>query len=679
MALSVTSRSPSNQSAETGIHEPPQKRGKLSFGKNERQIQAIQHVDGPVIVCAGPGSGKTSVIVERIKYLVQEQQIPPQQIIALTFTRKAVREMKERLKKDGFTSLSIRTFHSLAFHILKRCGKGFEVCDEEKSKTLLKESFEKCFSRQKQGSFRELPKMENTPKERNRVFRQISLAKSDGGMPSGLVAKKVAEIYQDTLRENNLVDQDGFIPLALQVLQETQKALQKCHETWTHFLVDEFQDTNSTQMKLIQLLSRHTRNLFVVGDPQQSIYRFRGAQPGIFGQFKQEYVCHPIHLELNYRCSEPILSVAQSLIEGMEEVNVQLCDRKGGDPVSVYRAASPEAEAQFVIEEIKNRIRSIPPKEIAILYRNNFQSEPFTTSCHAEGIHYKLKKSSDSDEEEFYQKDEIQAALHLLQFAVDLHHSKDVLKTATSFEKAAKSLKVLSDPRLCELLSAFKERQKQSIQAKAFFGSKCIDIVEFCKLLLKSKCSGFALNKNEKEKIDDFINCFLPVQVLPEQNAAEALHKVLEATSYKAALQKRYPEHFKERIENLDTLLKKVEEENVSELLYPDEGHIRMMTIHSAKGLEFQVVFLVGLEQGVLPNRNAETEEELNEEKRIFYVGMTRAKDKLYLTHCRMRGDPELSRGGQFDPLGDEWVELEREEQTPSPFLPQPGPFVELL
>ena len=597
---------------------------------NEEQVKAVTAPEGPVLVIAGAGSGKTRVLTYRIAYLL-EQGISPYNILAVTFTNKAAGEMKERLSRllgEVFYDMWVGTFHSTGLKILKIDGgylgidKNFLVFDETDSLGLVK----KAISLLNLDSKRYAPKVLKT---------RIDDLKMKGIDPQEFIGgarffydKKVGEVYEKyetLLKEANGVDFAGLLMNTVRLFEDFPDVLSRWQERFKFILVDEYQDINDMQYRFIKLLADRYKNIFVVGDPDQSIYSFRGANIRNILNFERDFPqAYVIKLKNNYRSTQTIIEASKFLIRNNKgRIDKELVSvGEEGDPIFLFQAKDAQDEAEFVAEEIENLIREreYVNKDFAVLYRTNFQSRAFEEAFLRHGIPFKIIGGVG-----FYRRKEIKDLLSYLRFIVNPQDSVSLQRITGITDKTFAKV----SPYIPQIAEA--ENYKEEID----------------------KIKGVA--KTTKNKL---INAFeLREKVIPHvegERVFPVVDMVIKESGYLDILKK--DDMYEMRLENIQEFLRACREfdrkergdlylflEEIS--LYTDldvmeegEDVVPIMTFHSSKGLEFRVVFIVGAEEGLIPHsRSIESIDELEEERRLFYVAMTRAQELLYITYAFRR------------------------------------------
>ena len=606
---------------------------------NPAQKEAVFYTEGPLLVLAGAGSGKTRVLTHRVVYLIEEKGINPWNIMAITFTNKAAGEMRERVDKlvsFGAESVWVSTFHSSCVRILRRhiealgYSSDFTIYDSDDQKTLMKQVLKK------------LDVDTKLYKERS-MLGQISSAKDQLITPeemelnagSDIRQKKTAQIYkayQDELKKNNALDFDDLIVKTVELFENNPEVLNYYQERFRYIMVDEYQDTNYAQFKLVSLLAKKYRNLCVVGDDDQSIYKFRGADVRNILDFEEAFPgAKVIKLEQNYRSTQNILNAANEVIRhNRDRKSKTLWTANGeGGLVKVRQYNTAEEEADAIARSMRNTGR--PWKEIAVLYRTNAQSRLLEERCIAHNIPYRLVGGVN-----FYQRKEIKdilAYLKTIANGVDdlaVQRIVNVPKRGIGATTLGR-VTVFASEHGMSLYDALKESRMVPGIGKAV-----------------GKIGGFI------EQIENFKRLEKEGYTIKELIGA-----ILEDTGYQKELEADGEVEAQTRMENIEELINKaVSYENESEApnlgefleevalvadidrMDDSEERVTLMTLHSAKGLEFPLVYLAGMEDGLFPGMmaiSADDRSELEEERRLCYVGITRAKEELVMTSSRLR------------------------------------------
>jgi len=590
---------------------------------NPEQKEALLHCKGPLLVLAGAGSGKTRVITYKFAYLVKNKKLSPTSIFTVTFTNKAADEMKSRIRdilKVDCTNYWIGTFHSQCRRILrqeiKTIGYSPDFCiyDEEDQCHLIRQIL------------KEFKMYEALYKG---VASRISYLKASLITPEDFLAsgdsygfdERLARIYrryQEELKRANALDFDDLIYLTVKLFKEHPKILERYQDIFSYILVDEFQDTNIAQYLLIKLLASRHGNICVVGDDDQSIYKFRGANVENIKRFEEDFPgLKIIKLEKNYRSTQNILDVSGAVISMNKDRKEKRLwtDRGAGEKVCYTLFGNEIEEARYIAKTIKDLYLKGKYQfgDFAILYRLNILLRTLEEGLRSEGIPYRVVGGVS-----FYQRREIKDILAYVKLALNKNDN-------VSFRR------IINVPQ-----RGIGQATLSKIEHEA--KKKGVSLFEAMRLIVKSD----SLASPIKEKLIEFIKLIEELSTFAEGRAEEMLRFILNATSYADGLEE-------ERAQNIEELISSTEDLTVREFLDKaslftnlddsiDTGAVSLMTIHLAKGLEFPVVFIVGLEEGILPYfKVAETADDLSEERRLFYVGMTRAKDLLFLTSARQR------------------------------------------
>ncbi|MBQ3311451.1 UvrD-helicase domain-containing protein [bacterium] len=616
---------------------------------NQQQKNAVTTTKGPLLVLAGAGSGKTKVLTSRIAYLVQNG-VKPREILAVTFTNKAAREMRERLSsilgEQTVKYMWVGTFHSICGRILrqdienydfksgKKLDHNFTIYDDSDCMSVVKNALKKLNMDDKVYQPKYVRTVISNAKNKMEDAYQFATFARD------FKAQKIAEVfeeYENTLNNNNAIDFDDMLMLTVKLFEQNPSIREKYYSRFQHILVDEFQDTNIAQYKLINMLFTNmsdeipeSRSLCVVGDVDQSIYSWRGADYKIILGFQKDFLnTKIIKLEQNYRSTENILKAANAIIENNEErVEKVLFSQKGdGEKIKYYEAQDDSDEANFIASTIQKTCEGDYNK-YAILYRTNAQSRAIEEACMASGIPYRVFGGM-----KFYDRQEIKDAIAYLKLIYNPHDSQS-FKRIVNVPKRA-----IGETSISNLQKFADEHDFSLMQA--------IEIIEESDLNAKTQTKL----KDFKELIDKLR------QAVDKYSLAEFLSLVLEKTGYVRMLQAENTPEDEARIENLQELVNVASEfepeesDNilgeflsqvalVSDIDGMDEiaNNVTLMTLHSAKGLEFPIVFLAGLEEGTFPHQRTFTSaSELEEERRLMYVGVTRAEEKLYISSAKRR------------------------------------------
>lgn len=629
----------------------------LLAGLNDKQKEAVLHFEGPLLILAGAGSGKTRVLTHRIAYLIEEHQVPPYHILALTFTNKAANEMRERVNniiEYGAGSIWVSTFHSTCVRILRRFidhlgyDNAFTIYDSDDQKSLMKDI---C----KQLNI-------DTKKYKERTFlNAISSAKDELKTPEQYadeVAKeynkkifgRVYKEYQKRLKQNNALDFDDLIMLTVQLFRQNSEILNHYQERFPFILVDEYQDTNTAQFTLLSLLASRYQNLCVVGDDDQSIYRFRGANIHNILNFEKIFpATKVIRLEQNYRSTKNILAAASGVIKhnSMRKEKTLWTTAEAGAPISYGRYDNEYEEAQGIAADIHRQVKDgMSYSDFAILYRTNAQSRVFEEKLIYEGIPYRIIGAVN-----FYARKEIKDILCYLK---TINNSADDIAIKRIINIPRRGIGQTTIGRISDY--AFSQ------EMPFYEALRRVDEIPGC-----TRASA---------KIHSFVSLIehFRMKLRGEMYSLEDMtQELLDVTGYVRELEAEDTDEANGRIENIESLMNKIvqyEEDNnggtLNDLLEDialvadidtvsdDAEQVLLMTLHSAKGLEFPNVYICGMEETIFPGASAvfgDDPSELEEERRLCYVGITRAMKKLTLTSANQRmrnGEMNFNRPSRF-------------------------------
>ena len=610
-------------------------------GLNEMQQKAVTATEGPVLVLAGAGSGKTTVLVNRIAYILETKPVEPYNILAITFTNKAANEMKIRIEKkigNKADGMWVFTFHSACVRILKKCAaylgysSNFVIYDSDDSRTVMKDCLKEMNLDEKVFPVRSMLSYISDAKDKLMSAEEYTKTYNGDYLKSRVAA--LYTLYQQKLKRNNAMDFDDIIFNTVKILKENPQVLEYYHNKFKYIMVDEYQDTSIAQYVLVSLLSAGTRNICVVGDDDQSIYKFRGANIRNILDFEKEFKdAQVIKLEQNYRSSKNILNAANAVIKNNEQRKSKALwtDNNEGETIKLHTAADEYKEAMFIADEIETEVENgAKYSDFAILYRTNAQSRVLEEAFMKSSIPYRILSGL-----RFYDRKEIKDIIAYLRVILNPADDVSLLRIInepkrgigkTTTDKAA-SIAAYRSKSIYEIISE-PDKYPEIIRASAKLDSFTtvieelrkirhkVDVVELIKAVLT--LSGYmtaleAENTPEAETRIENLKEFTSV-------AAEFIKSDEEDTSFEAF------------IENI-TLVSNIDayDEN--------EDFAVMMTIHSAKGLEFPTVFISGLEEGLFPSLRptGNLAEDLEEERRLCYVAITRAKQKLYITNAKQR------------------------------------------
>ena len=606
---------------------------------NDKQKEAVLSTEGPCLVIAGAGSGKTKVLTHKIAYLMQEKNVKPWSILAITFTNKAANEMKERVENligDVAKDMWIGTFHSICVRILRRYidrigfTSSFIIFDSSDQRTLVKQCLKQL-------------NVDDKMLNDRAVLSEISNAKNEMLEPDAYKLRtnneirketiaKIYELYQKRLRENNAIDFDDIINYTIRILSENPDVLEYYSNKFEYVLVDEYQDTNKAQFTLVSILAARHGNITVVGDNDQGIYSFRGADITNILNFEKDFPgTKIIKLEQNYRCTQNILDAANAVIKNNEtkyEKKLWTENGKGG-MITVFRGNDEYDEANFVVENI-NRLRReeyMTYNDFAVLYRMNSQSRSIEDILRRENVPYKIIGGL-----KFYERKEIKDTIAYLRL---IQNPSDNLSLT----------RIINEPKRGIGKTSLDNVQQIAVQSE----TSMYDVIK--------RADEFGLNRV-------FVNSREFVSQIEELRAkkdnikiSDLIKETLNKTGYTKALEDEDTTEAETRLENIEEFLtvamefeEQMAENSLEEFLEgitlssdldnadDQEDTVTLMTLHSAKGLEFPVVFLVGMEEGIFPGYKSIGEpKELEEERRLCYVGITRAKQNLFISCARQR------------------------------------------
>ena len=612
---------------------------------NKPQKEAVFHTEGPLLILAGAGSGKTRVLTHRIAYLIEEKGVNPWNILAITFTNKAAEEMRQRVDSlvgIGAESIWVSTFHSMCVRILRRYidrlgyDNRFTIYDTDDQKTLMKEVCRKTDIDTKR--FKERMLLSVISSAKNEMILPEEFELNAGGDFVQLKIAKVYKEYEAQMRANNALDFDDLLVKTVQLLETQPDVRENYQERFRYIMVDEYQDTNTVQFRLVSLLAGKYRNLCVVGDDDQSIYKFRGANIRNILDFEKEFSdAKVIKLEQSYRFVGNVLEVANSVIrnnKGRKEKTLWT-DNEKGEKIRLRQFDTAYDEAQFIAEDIKDETaQGANYSDHAVLYRTNAQSRLLEEKFVAMNIPYKIVGGIN-----FYSRREIKDVLSYLK---TIDNGKDDLAVRRIINVPKRGIGLTTINRIQESAAA---------RGIGFYDA----------LSAPDLIPGIGRSASKLDSFAALIEYFKGRS--EESGVTDLLTEVIEKTGYTESLEADDPEELEARVQNIDELVSKaaVYEESCSDRgerptlsgfleevalvadidsVAEDRDYVILMTLHSAKGLEFPHVYLAGMEDGLFPSYmsiSGDDPEELEEERRLCYVGVTRAEEKLTLTCARMR------------------------------------------
>jgi DNA helicase II / ATP-dependent DNA helicase PcrA len=633
---------------------------------NPRQREAVETTEGALLILAGAGSGKTRVITTRIAYLIAEKQVPPYNILAVTFTNKAAGEMRERiesmLKGQGLSSAPlIATFHSLCVRILRQdiehlgegYSKSFTIYDTDDSIKVIKACVKDIGLDEKQLPARQVQSAISGSKNRGEDFEDFA-SKVEYTDERRSAISRVFKMYEERLNNSNALDFDDLLIKTVRLLRLSQDVREKYNNKFQYILVDEYQDTNALQFALIKYLTEKQQNICVVGDDAQSIYSFRGADIANILSFEEAYPnAKVIMLEQNYRSTQTILDTADAIIknnEGRKEKKLWT-DNPSGEKVFYYQAFDSDGEARFVASKIDEHRRRNLHLKFAILYRTNSQSRVFEESLRRARIEYNIVGGFS-----FYERAEIKDIIAYLKLALN------------PFDDIALNRVINTPPRGLGKTSL----DELAFRAKDFGTSvwEAIAVITDEKYQQPKNLTARALESLKGfKKIIEKLQSKVSEAAQSDKPVTEVVISAIEDTGYANMLRTENSDEAQARIENLEELVNaavdydKQEAEGLRDFIdhaalvsdtdkFDRNAAVTLMTVHAAKGLEFPVVFLVGLEDGIFPHaRSINDPSQLEEERRLAYVAITRAEKVLYISHSmrrRVYGEEIAAEPSQF-------------------------------
>ena len=606
---------------------------------NNMQKEAVLNTEGPCLVIAGAGSGKTKVLTHKIAYLIQEKNIKPWNILAITFTNKAANEMKERVEKlvgEVAKDMWIGTFHSICVRILRkyidRLGfdNTFLIFDTSDQKTLIKECMKTLKIDDKMFTDRSI--IAEISNGKNEMLEPKAYQTKYAGDYRKEIIGKIYELYQKRLKENNAIDFDDIINNTIKILMENEDVLEYYTSKFKYVLVDEYQDTNKAQFTLVTILASKYGNITVVGDNDQGIYSFRGADISNILNFEKDFPgTKIIKLEQNYRCTGNILKAANSVIKHNEnkyEKKLWTENDEGSLPV-IYKSDDEYDEGRFIVEEINHLRREeyFKYSDFTILYRMNSQSRAIEEILRREAIPYKIVGGL-----KFYERKEIKDIISYLRLIYNFSDNISLKRVINEPKRgigktSIDNIQEISEKTGLSMFDIIKHADEYGLNRVKINAQEFIETIEY----LRSKIESLSIS----ELIKETLNKTGYVKALELENTTEAESRIQNLEEFLTVA----IEFEEEEAENtLGDFLEGITLSSDIDGMEDSEDSVTLMTLHSAKGLEFPVVFLVGLEEGIFPgNKSIGEPKEIEEERRLFYVGITRAKQYLYLTCSKKR------------------------------------------
>ncbi len=621
---------------------------------NEEQQKAVRQTEGPLLILAGAGSGKTRVLTHRIAWLIEEEGVAPWNILAITFTNKAAGEMRERVDnivKEGAGSVWVSTFHSLCVRILRRYinllgyESNFSIYDTDDQKSVMKHIIKDMNIDTKQ--YKERMFLNKISAAKNELIGPDGYLLANSGFGEALI-EKVYTAYQRRLAESNALDFDDLLYKAVELFEKFPEVLEYYQERFRYIMVDEYQDTNTAQFKLISLLAKKYRNLCVVGDDDQSIYRFRGANIRNILNFEKQYPdAFVLKLEQNYRSTGNILKAANGVIANNygRKSKKLWTEREEGAPLTVKEVERDYDEAEYIAEKIRRKVEEGDNyRDFAVLYRTNAQSRVLEEKFILAGIPYRLIGGVN-----FYSRLEIK---DMLAYLKTIENGRDDLMVRRIINVPKRGIGTTTVGRV--------QAYAQEHQMPFFEALGDADRIE-------------GIGKAASKLLAFYNSIIVYRSKLSVMSLTAVLKNIIEETGYVHLLEEEGTDEAEGRIENIDELINKLqnyedtaEEPTLSGFLEEvslvadidntseDDNQVLLMTLHSAKGLEFPYVFMPGMEEGLFPGYrtiSSGSEEEMEEERRLCYVGITRAMEELSMIHARARmlqGEIQYNRPSRF-------------------------------
>ena len=618
----------------------------LLTGMNDKQAEAVQTTEGPLLIMAGAGSGKTRVLTHRIAYLIDEKMINPWNILAITFTNKAAREMRERAValNPATSETLIATFHSMCVRILRReadhigYNRNFTIVDPGEQRTLMKRILKNLNLDPKKWNERAI--LGTISNAKNDLLDEIAYEHQAGDMYTQIVAK-CYKAYQEELRRSEAMDFDDLIMMTLRLFDKNPDVLAYYQQRYQYIHVDEYQDTNHAQYQLVKLLASRFKNICVVGDADQSIYGWRGADMQNILDFEKDYPeAKVVLLEENYRSTKKILQAANDVIKNNRNRRPKKLwtQNDEGEQIVYYRANDERDEAVFVASTIDNIVREKVKnfKDFAVLYRTNAQSRTIEEALLKSNIPYTMVGGT-----KFYSRKEIRDVISYLNLIANTSDN-------ISFERVVNEPKRGVGPGTLEKLRNFAYEQNMSlldasanIMLSPIKGKAAQGVYDFANMILnlRDQLDGLSITDTVEAILDKsgYLDALSMQQTLESQSRIENIEEFMSVT-------KNFDETNTDGTEDetgIDRLGRFLND--LALIADTDDGEaeaaeVTLMTLHAAKGLEFPVVFLIGMEEGVFPlSRASEEPDELEEERRLAYVGITRAEEILFLTNANTR------------------------------------------
>lgn len=608
---------------------------------NKEQKEAVMHTEGPLLVVAGAGTGKTKTLTHRIFHLIK-QGVDPRAILAITFTNKAAGEMRERVEELMKNHTEYRgevpfvsTFHALGAFLLRNHAekmglkKHFTIADATDQRGLIKEAMKALDINPKQWEPRKIRSI--ISKNKGDLVDVESFGSAVNSQQTE-ITHAIWKRYEELLRDNSAIDFDDLLKKSYELLRDNPEILEYYQDRWKYIHIDEYQDTNTAQYRIAQLLAKKYKNICVVGDGDQNIYSWRGADMSNILNFEKDYPeARTIMLEVNYRSTQTILTAADDIItkNKMRVPKTLRTDNENGDAVKVYNAFSEHDEAQFITEQA-SRIISLgaEPSDIAVLFRTNAQSRTLEEAFLASGIPYQLLGVK------FFQRKEVKDVLAYVRAALNRESLADIKRTITTPKRG------IGPATIAKIFSGQADTLSPALQKKYATYQGVLDAIA-TSARTQQPSATIRLVLESSGLVDD-INT-------SSEDDMERLANMQELVNYATRYDEMEPEEAIQKLMEDAALMG--EQDSLTQK--KDMNAVRLMTVHASKGLEFDYVFIAGLEQGLFPSqRDGDTsDKDAEEERRLMYVALTRARKELYLSHARVRrvyGEQEIKMPSEF-------------------------------
>lgn len=590
-----------------------------TFNKNQKK--AVLHMEGPCMVLAGPGSGKTAVITGRLCHMTEEAKIPPEQILVITFTKYAVKEMRERFLKRckaGGSPVTFGTFHGIYYGMLKQVYSlsSGQILGEEEQKTILEAALKDVERENKR-----------KPKEKDALL-MIGKVKNNGGF-AGITQdpedRQIYHAYEKRKKEAGRIDFDDMLLLCYQLFQKRPDILRKWQERYRYILIDEFQDSSRIQYEIVKLLAGKRKNLFVVGDDDQAIYGFRGATPGIMKQFASDFPeTAVVYLDINYRSTAHIVRASERVIRRNKNRYEKKLEAYGGNgkTVHIQEVKDMGEEAEYVASAVRKKIgNGVSPDEIAVIFRTVQDASMAMSAFMSYGIPFFMKEK----------------AFHLYEHFI-AEDIKAYFRIAGGSRARSDFLRIMNRPNRYIGRDALERERIDLEQIRNFYCDKdwmLARIDQFEEDMKEiAKMTPYAAFQYIRKKIgyQEFLKEYAAKKNIEETELTEIMDEIAESMKKKASMEEwiQYTDIYTNHLKEME------KEEKFT------EGKVAFLTMHGAKGLEYRIVYIIEAEEGIVPHRKALRDGETEEERRLFYVAMTRAKEELVISYAKQKNGKDV-------------------------------------